>query len=99
MFSIILKSYLRIKNKKKFSIKIKKLNYQNYRNFYIFLNYNTQHRSGYNMTRTYLLNSKLWYFQKKKLFKLSSEWKKLELNKIKTNIHYNKLQSKIKWFY
>jgi hypothetical protein len=98
VFSLILKSYLKIKNKKKFSIKIKKLNSQNYRNFYIFLNYHTQHRSGYNMTRPYLLNSKLWYFQKKKIFKLSFLWKKIEINTV-NNIEYNKLNSKIKWFY
>ena len=98
MFSLILKSYLRIKNKKKFSKIVKKTSIQNHRTFYIFLNYHTQHRSGYNMTRPYLLNTKLWYFQKKQLLQPLIMWKKINIDIINNYIISNKLDSKLNDF-
>ena len=98
MFSLILRSYLKIKNKKKFSKIVKKTSIQNHRNFYIFLNYHTQHRSGYNMTRPYLLNTKLWYFQKKQLFQPPLTYKKINIDVVHDYTIFSKLDSKLNDF-
>jgi len=98
VFSLILKSYTKIKNKKKFSKLVKKSFIQNYRSFYIFLNYHTQHRSGYNMTRPYLLNSKLWYFQKTQLLQPLIMWKRVNINIVTNHKILNTLNSKLNDF-
>lgn len=73
----------------------KKLNWK-----FFFRNWNlqTQRRERYDVTRVYLLNSKLWYFQKKKFTQLPLCWKKNFITPITPNIKYNSLVSKIKWF-
>lgn len=98
MFSLILNSYLKIKNKKKFSKQIKRFKIQNHKGFYVFLNYHTQQRSGYNITRVYLLNEKRWYFQKKQLFKIPVNLKKQEINIITTYETQKTITSKLNDF-
>jgi hypothetical protein len=83
---------------RKRKINIKRYTYLNWRGFYSFLNYHTQHRTGVNMTRSYLINSKLWYFQKKKTIRLPFIWKKSEFINIENPVLKFSLVSKLNDF-
>lgn len=99
MFSIVKKKIFITNNSKKqlvlYSKPIKNLNSK-----YFFYNWNqhAEYRSSFNLTKSYLLIKKLWYFQKKQFLFIPINIKK----KINSNIEilkYQKLQSKINWFY
>ena len=58
-----------------------------------------QHRLSWNLTRSFLLNSKLWYFQKKNIITLPLNWKKNNLSITGMIDNTLILNSKIKWLY
>lgn len=95
MYSILSKKFLKINYKKKFLKLIKKLNYINWRGFYAFHNFHTQHREGWNITRVYLLNSRLWYFQKKQFLKTSINFKYQKVSILHITNNIIKLESKL----
>lgn len=99
MYSILYKKLLNISYKKKLLKLIKKLNYSNWRGFYAFHNFHTQHRRSWNVTRVYLLNARLWYFQKKKFINTPECFKYQKLNIINPQSNIIVLESKIKWLY
>lgn len=99
MYGIIYKLINKTIVSRKLKKKIKYLNYLNWRGFYVFHNFHTQFRKSWNVTRVYLLNNKLWYFQKKNFLTLPINFHKMEIKVLSQNNNYKKLVSKIKWFY
>lgn len=99
MFSIVKKKIFIANNSKKqlnlYSKPIKNLNSK-----YFFYNWNqhAEYRSSFNLTKSYLLIKKLWYFQKKQFLFIPINIKK-KLNSNIEILKYQKLQSKINWFY
>jgi hypothetical protein len=73
---------------------------QRHNDTYFFYKWNQQaeYRKNYNLSRTYLLLKKSWYFQKKKNILIPFKWKKLEISPI-SHANYVTLESHIKWFY
>ena len=100
MYSPVYKSFLNnIYKKKIIKSKIKYLKYRNWKSFYVFLNYHTQQRSGFNITRVYLLNLKLWYFYKTNLINIPKNLCKSTIHLVSLKNFFICLESKIKWFY
>jgi hypothetical protein len=66
---------------------------------YFFLNWNqhSQDRSGLDITKTYLLNKNLWYFQKKNNLQFPFFWKKIQVSEVKES-KYTVLVSKLNDF-
>lgn len=95
MYSILYKELVKISYKKKLLKLIKKLNYANWRGFYAFHNFHTQHRRSWNVTRVYLLNARLWYFQKKQFIKTSKYFKYQKLSSLSLNNNVINLTSKL----
>lgn len=95
MFSIVKKKIFITNNSKKqltlYSKPIKNLNSK-----FFFYNWNqhAEYRSSYNLSRTYLLTKKLWYFQKKQFLSTPHYLKKKLISDI-DDITYTKLQSKL----
>lgn len=94
-----MKNYFLNKNKRLFKIRIKQYKYLYKKNFYLYFKFQTQRREGYNISRAYLLNSKLWYFQKTHLIKLPQNFKFFFNVAVDNTLVYKKIQSKIKWLY
>lgn len=95
MFSII-KNKIFITNNfskklKLYSKPIKKLNSKYF--FYIW-NQHAEYRSSYNLSKTYLLTKKLWYFQKKSFLSLSNKIKKINSTQI-IKLNYQLINSKL----
>lgn len=67
----------------------------NWKFFFYNWNQQTQPRTGLNMTKTYLLNWKLWYFQKKKFISLPINWKKNYITELPNQHNFVKLNSKL----
>ena len=94
MFSILYKLVsLKIKKIKK--KKLKKFKYRNWRFFFFKWNAQSQYRANWNISRSYLLNSKLWYFQKKKNLQHLIQFKKKPLNVVKDSVKNISLISKV----
>jgi hypothetical protein len=66
---------------------------------YFFINFNqqSQNRSGLDITKTYLLNKNLWYFQKKNNLKFPNCWNKKTISEVNCN-NYITLMSKLNDF-
>lgn len=95
MFSIVKKNIFitnnSLKNLRLYSKPIKKLNSR-----YFFYNWNqhAEYRSSFNLTKTYLLIKKTWYFQKKKNLLNLKKFK--NINSFTINIlQYQKINSKL----
>ena len=87
--------FFKIKQNLKDVRQLKKLN-----NKYFLRNWNqhAEHRKSLNLTKSYLLAQRLWYFQKKNNIKLPLKFKKTK----QTSFNYKvvkTLNSKINWFY
>lgn len=96
MFSVLYRLVnLKIKKIKVKKNKLKKFKHRNWRFFFLKWNAQSQYRANWNISRSYLLNSKLWYFQKKKNLKPLMQWKKKSLNIITKSIKNIKLTSKL----
>lgn len=100
MYSLVEQEYNKYLRNRKKNLKknLRRFRYYNWKEFYRFFNYHTQQRSGYDITRFYLINSRKWYFQKKKNLFFKSN--KYELKSFTCDkIMYKKIKSKINWLY
>lgn len=96
MFSVLYRLVnLKIKKIKIKKSKLKKFKYRNWRFFFFKWNAQSQYRANWNMSRSYILNSKLWYFQKKKTYTSFSKWKKNSVSIISRYITGINLISKL----
>lgn len=95
MFSLVKKKIFIINKFQKqlllFSKPIKNLNAK-----YFFYNWNqhAEYRKGYNLSRTYLLTKKLWYFQKTSFLSIPYNFKNKNSSQIEP-FEYIKIQSKL----
>lgn len=68
--------------------------------FFIRWNAQGQYRSNRNLSKSYILNQKLWYFQKKKNIQIPAKYKISDVIEIDIKVKDdNILKSKIKWLY
>lgn len=95
VFSIVKKKiFITNNSKKQLSLYSKPIKNLNSKFFFYNWNQHAEYRSSYNLSRTYLLTKKLWYFQKKQFSFIPYNLKKQLISDI-YNVNYKKLQSKL----
>jgi hypothetical protein len=95
VYSLVYEQLLKRRYTKKFVKFLRKIKYANWRAFYAFHNFHTQHRRAWNTSRAYLVNSRLWYFQKKQFIKVPQMLKYQEFNFLPLINNINLIKSKL----
>jgi hypothetical protein len=85
VYGSVYKKINKVFHKTKFMRLVKSYKKLNSKYFFFNWNQHSQDRSGLDITKTYLLNKNLWYFQKKNNLQFPFLFKKMSISEIKIN--------------